>query len=165
MSQTQNKPLAQVIGTAVATGTLVAGSLFSMQAMASGYAATDASAIAAEGKCGGEGKCGEGKCGGDKAKRDAASGQATGKRQHAPMTLAGMDTDKDGRVSRAEFAAAHAGKADKFAAHDGDGDGFVTQAELDAHHAQMKANKDAKAKTEGKCGEGKCGEGKCGGGA
>ena len=99
------------------------------------------------------------------AKRDAASGQATGKRQHAPMTLAGMDTDKDGRVSRAEFAAAHAGKADKFAAHDGDGDGFVTQAELDAHHAQMKANKDAKAKTEGKCGEGKCGEGKCGGGA
>ncbi len=157
MSKTQNTPFAKAIGAAVATGTLVAGSLFSMQAMASGYAATQAPATAAEGKCGGEGKCGEGKCGGDKAKRDAATGQASGKRQHKPMTLSAMDSDKDGRVSRAEFAAAHAGKADKFAAHDADGDGFVTQAELDAHHAKKSA--------EGKCGEGKCGEGKCGGSA
>ena len=68
-----------------------------------------------------------------------------------------MDTDKDGKISRAEFATAHAGKDDKFAAHDADKDGFITQAEMDAHHA------DAKATSEGKCGEGKCGEGKCGG--
>ena len=45
------------------------------------------------------------------------------------------------------------------------GDGFITQAEMDAHHAQMKdAKHDAASKGgEGKCGEGKCGEGKCGG--
>ena len=106
MSKTHNKPLAQVIGTAVATGTLVAGSMFSMQAMASGYASTDASSIAAEGKCGGEGKCGEGKCGGDKAKRDAASGQASGKRQ-----FAAHDTDGDGFISQAELDAHHAKKS------------------------------------------------------
>lgn len=86
----------------------------------------------------GEGKAAEGGCGADK-----------------------MDTDKDGKVSKAEFAAAHDGKDDKFAAHDGNGDGFIDAAEMEAHH---KAGGD-KAKTEGKCGEGKCGEGKCGGGA
>ena len=37
MSQSNNKPVALVLGAAVATGTLVAGSLFSMQAMANGY--------------------------------------------------------------------------------------------------------------------------------
>ena len=154
MSKPQNKPIALAIGTAVATGTLVAGSLFSLQAMASGYMqdAPKAEAKAAEGKCG-EGKCGEGM-----ARRDAASGQATGKRTHKPHTMAGMDTDKDGRLSRAEFDAAHKGMEEKFGAHDGDGDGFITQAEMDKHHADMK-----KAKAEGKCGEGKCGEGKCGG--
>ena len=72
-----------------------------------------------------------------------------------------MDGDKDGRISKAEFAAAHDGKDDQFAAHDPDGDGFISAAEMDAHH---KAGGD-KAKTEGKCGEGKCGEGKCGGSA
>lgn len=171
MSKSQNKHLALAIGAAVA-----AGSLFSMQAMASGYmqdAAKATDAKAAEGKCG-EGKCGEGKCGGDqagkhevKSPRDAASGQASGKRQHKPHTMASMDTDKDGRLSRAEFNAAHQDKtmaqddwneqnAKKFAAHDLDGDGFISQAEMDKHHADMKA------KHEGKCGEGKCGEGKCG---
>ena len=76
-----------------------------------------------------------------------------------------MDTDKDGRLSRAEFDAAHKGSEEKFAGHDGNGDGFITQAEMDAHHAQMKdAKHDAASKGgEGKCGEGKCGEGKCGG--
>jgi hypothetical protein len=58
--------------------------------------------------------------------------------------------DEEGREGRGLFAAAHGGKDDKFAAHDGNGDGFITQAEMDAHHAQMKAG-------EGKCGEGKCG--------
>ena len=150
MSQS-TKPVAQLIGTALATGTLVAGSLFSMQAMAHGYMQDPAPAAkTAEGKCG-EGKCGEGKCGG-KAK------PADGKTAH--HTLAEMDTDKDGRLSRAEFTAAHKGKEDKFAAHDADGDGFITQAEMDAHHA---AKHGAGKATEGKCGEGKCGEGKCGG--
>lgn len=75
--------------------------------------------------------------------------------------MAMMDTDKDGRLSRTEFDAAHKGKEEKFAAHDLDRDGFISQAEMDKHHAAQKG--DAKAPTEGKCGEGKCGEGKCGG--
>ena len=84
----------------------------------------------------GEGaKAGEGKCGMEK-----------------------MDADKDGRVSQAEFGAAHKGDTSKFAAHDANKDGFLSADEL-------------KAKGEGKCGgdkkkaegEGKCGEGKCGG--
>ena len=141
MSRTR-KPLSLVV--AVAAGSLVAGSLFTMDAMAHGYM-QDAkpAAKATEGKCG-EGKCGEGMCGGKQAAPKAA--------HHG---MADMDTDKDGKLSRAEFAAAHGGKDDKFAAHDGNGDGFITQAEMDAHHAQMKAG-------EGKCGEGKCGEVKCG---
>ena len=54
MSQSNNKPVALVLGAAVATGTLVAGSLFSMQAMANGYMqdAPKAEAKATEGKCG-----------------------------------------------------------------------------------------------------------------
>ncbi|RYZ70892.1 MAG: hypothetical protein EOP91_12380, partial [Lysobacteraceae bacterium] len=72
-------------------------------------------------------KAAEGKCGMDKA-----------------------DADKDGRISRAEFDAAHpdAGAA-KFDAIDANKDGFVDAAEHKVH-------------AEGKCGEGKCGEGKCG---
>lgn len=62
---------------------------------------------------------------------------ANGQEMHHGM--ADMDTDKDGRISRAEFAAAHGGKTDQFAAHDGNGDGFITQAEMDEHHAAAKA--------------------------
>ena len=151
------KPAALAFGAVVATGTLLAGSMFSMQAMAQGYMHDDdAKSMTAEGKCG------EGKCGGDKAKREAGGGMASGKRQHHSM--ADMDTDKDGRLSRAEFDAAHKGSEEKFGGHDGDGDGFITQAEMDAHHAAMKVSKEShgKATAEGKCGEGKCGEGKCG---
>lgn len=75
--------------------------------------------------------------------------------------MAMMDTDKDGRLSRGEFDAAHKGKEEKFAAHDLDGDGFISQAEMDKHHAAEKG--ETKVASEGKCGEGKCGEGKCGG--
>lgn len=88
------------------------------------------------------------------AAREAGSGMATGKRMHKPMTMeldkqaqhhtmADMDTDKDGRLSRSEFAAAHGGKTDEFAAHDGNGDGFISQAEMDAHHAAMEAKQEA----------------------
>ncbi|HSD17909.1 MAG TPA: hypothetical protein VLC71_11710 [Thermomonas sp.] len=144
MSQSR-KPLALLVGAAVA-----AGSLFSMDAMAHGYMQDKAAAAkAGEGKCG-EGKCGEGKCGGQAAGKDAHEGGCG---------MAKMDTDKDGRLSRAEFDAAHKGKEEKFAAHDADGDGFISQAEMDKHHSDASAGK---GKTEGKCGEGKCGEGKCG---
>ncbi len=94
------------------------------------------------------------------APQGPAPQRPTAKRMHKPMvgtkdmdkksghhTMADMDTDKDGRMSRTEFAAAHDGKTDEFAAHDANGDGFITQAEMDAHHAGMKEDHDA-AETE-----------------
>lgn len=144
MSQSHKKPVAIAIGTALAGGLMLSGSAFAVTPLAQGYLlgaqdaatpteAATADAKAEEGKCG-EGKCGEGKCGIEK-----------------------VDTDGDGKVSRAEFDAAHPGKGDKFVAMDTNQDGFVDAAEKDAHHAAGKAGE------EGKCGEGKCGEGKCGG--
>ena len=130
----------------LAGAAVAAGSLFSMQALASGYMqdAGKPKAEASEGKCG-EGKCGAGMMGGD-------AKQASGKRAHKPHTLVGMDTDKDGRISRTEFKAAHDGKDAMFAGIDTDRDGFLSQKEFDAHHAAM-----GKGMGEGKCGEGKCG--------
>lgn len=130
------KPVAVAMGTALAGGLLLSGSAFSVTPLSQGYllSAHDAAAAAKAG----EGKCGEGKCG-----------------------IAHLDTDKDGKVSPAEFAAKHPDKADKFASIDGNGDGFIDRAEYDAHKAARKTEK--KADAEGKCGEGKCGEGKCGG--
>ena len=148
MSQSRN-PLALVLGAAVATGAL-AGPLFSMDAMAHGYL-QDLPKAAAEGKCG-EGKCGAGMMGTDKPAKA---------RHEGSCGMAQKDTDKDGRISRAEFAAAHGGKDTMFPKIDTDGDGFISQAEMDAHHASMK--KDGKAAGEGKCGDGKCGVGMGGG--
>lgn len=133
MSQSPRKPVALALGAALA-GLALSPQAFAMTDLAAGYmleAAQDQKAA--------EGKCGEGKCG--------------GKRGH---TIANMDTDKDGAVSRAEFAAMHDGDASRFAQYDTDNNGSISQAELDAAHAAKKAG-------EGKCGEGKCGEGKCGG--
>ena len=119
-----HKPAA--VAVALAGGILLAGSSFAMEPLAQGYllAAQDAAKA-------GEGKCGEGKCGMEK-----------------------MDTDKDGRISRAEFSAAHGGKDDKFGAHDPNNDGFISAEEMKAHHD---AKRGEKAAMEGKCGEGKCG--------
>jgi len=138
MTQSSKKPVAVAIGTALAGGLMLSGSSFAVTPLAQGYLlgaqdAATADAKAQEGNCGGdkakaEGKCGEGKCGLDK-----------------------IDTDKDGKVSRAEFDAAHPDKGDKFAAIDTNGDGFVDQAEHEAHKAASKGD------MEGKCGEGKCG--------
>lgn len=135
MSQS-SKPLTLAISAAIA-----AGSLFSMQAMAHGYLQDAGKAAASEGKCG-EGKCGAGMMtGNDKAAHEGSCGMAK------------MDADKDGRLSRTEFAAAHGGKDDKFATIDTDSDGFISQKEMDAHHAGMKKPAaDGKAATEGKCG-------------
>ena len=139
MSSNSKKPTAIAIGAALAGGLALSGSAFAMTSMAQGYmlsaSSADAAAKAPEGSCGGdkakEGKCGEGKCGMDK-----------------------MDTDKDGRISRAEFSAAHDGKDDKFGAHDPDNDGFISAEEMKAHHDAKRGDK---AAMEGKCGEGKCG--------
>lgn len=145
MSQT-SKQLTLAISAAIA-----AGSMFSMQAMATGYMHDAKPATKAA-------KTAEGNCGGHKA--DAAKADHEGS-----CGMAKMDTDKDGRLSRAEFDAAHKGSKETFASHDADGDGFITQAEMDAHHASMKKGAakpmdDAamkKMQAEGKCGEGKCG--------
>lgn len=144
------KPVALAVGAAFAGGLMLSGSAFSATPLAQGYllGASDTMAAAdkapeascgADKKAGAEGKCGEGKCGMDK-----------------------MDADKDGKISKGEFAAAHDNDDSKFAAHDPDGDGFISADEL---KAQMEGScgADKKAGTEGKCGEGKCGEGKCGG--
>ena len=154
MSKPQ-KPVVVAVCTALAGGVALAGSAFAITPLAQGYllgaqqAQTADAAKDAEGSCGAdmkhaEGKCGEGKCGMDK-----------------------MDTDKDGKISKAEFVAAHDGKDDKFAAHDTNGDGFIDAAEMKAHHegkcGEGKCGSDMK--TDAKAGgmEGKCGEGKCGG--
>jgi len=74
-----------------------------------------------------------------------------------------MDVDKDGKISTAEFGAAHKGDTSKFAAHDTNKDGYVTADELKAHKGaegkcgDEKAADPKKADMEGKCGEGKCG--------
>jgi len=144
MSKTSTKPVAAALGAAIA-GLALSGSAFSMQPLAQGYmlgAAAGDGHAAGEGKCG-EGKCGEGKCG-----------------------MAKMDADQDGRLSQAEFAAAHDGDASRFAAHDPDGDGFITAEEMAAHRAkkaEAEAPAAAPAGDKAAMGEGKCGEGKCGG--
>ncbi len=133
------KPTAVAIGAALAGGLVLSGSAFAMSSLAQGYmlsaSSTDSAAKSPEGSCGADHKAGkkagEGSCGMEK-----------------------MDTDKDGRISRAEFSAAHDGKDDKFGAHDPNGDGFISAEEMKAHHD---AKRGEKAAMEGKCGEGKCG--------
>lgn len=141
MSKPHVKPVALAI--AALGGIALSGSAFAMQPLASGYMAAG-SAIAAHAPEQGDeaaAKAGEGKCGMSKA-----------------------DTDGDGRISAAEFAARHPDKdAAYFGTIDTNSDGFVDKAEHDAHHADKAG--DGKAAQEGKCGEGKCGEGKCGGAA
>ena len=133
----------------LALGAAIAGSLaamstaqanpFAVTALASAYMAGDGDTK------GTEGKCGEGKCGGSMAKKPAKP--AAAKATEGQCGMAQMDSDKDGRISRAEFAAAHKDKAAEFDGIDADHDGYITQAEMDAHHAAMK-----KAGGEGGCG-------------
>ena len=133
MSKSNVKPVALAVCTALG-GLALSATAFASQELASGYMAS-ASAAAGD-KAKEEGKCGEGKCGMDK-----------------------VDTDKDGKVSQAEFTAAHPDKAANFATMDANSDGFIDEAEHKAHKAEGKCGDDKKA------GEGKCGEGKCGGAA
>src|SRR5690606_19254805 len=100
------KPAVVRLGTALAGGLLLSGSSFAVTPLAQGYMAGAPEAAAAkaqEGSCGGDkAKAGEGKCGLDR-----------------------VDTDKDGKVSRAEFDAIHPDEGEKFTAMDANGDGFV----------------------------------------
>ena len=147
----QKKPVAIAIGAALVGGLTLAGSAFAMQPLASGYMA--ASASVAEGACGADKKAGEGSCGGDKAKAEGKCGEGK-------CGMDKMDTDKDGRISQAEFAAAHDNDSSMFGAHDTNKDGFIGADEMKAHmEGKCGGDKaaDKKAGMEGKCGEGKCG--------
>lgn len=154
MSNTK-KPVALAIGATLAGGLMLSGSAFASTQLAQGYllGAQDAttSEKAKEGSCGGD-KAKEGSCGGDK--------KAEGKCGEGKCGIAKADTDKDGKVSRAEFTAAHPGKEAKFDSIDTNKDGSVDEAEAKAHH-EGKCGADKKAGEKGA--EGKCGEGKCGG--
>ena len=129
MSSKMKSPLA--LGAALVGGLVLTGSAFAMQPVSTGTMVS--ASAAAEGSCGAE----------YKAKKAADMKAAEG-----TCGVAKMDTDKDGKVSSAEFGAAHGGDTSKFASHDTNADGFITADEVKAHH-------------EGKCGEGKCGGGAC----
>jgi uncharacterized low-complexity protein len=144
MSQNR-KPVALAIGATLASGLMLSGSAFASTPLAQGYllGAQEAAPVdkAKEGSCGAD-KAKEGKCG-----------------------VAAMDSDKDGKVSRAEFDAAHADKAAMFDEIDTNKDGFMDADEGKAHHEGRcgsdkkagDAESGAKSGMEGKCGEGKCG--------
>ena len=149
------KPVAIAIGAALVGGLTLAGSAFAMQPLSSGYMV--ASASVGEGACGADKKAAEGSCGGDKAAK------AEGKCGEGKCGMDAMDADKDGRVSRAEFAAKHKDADTNFAMHDADSDGFITAAEMKATEGKCGGDKAAQPAAEKKAGmEGKCGEGKCG---
>jgi len=139
--------LAATLGAAGAA--TAADSPFGMQSMDKGYKVAEAPT----------GKCGAGKCGGKAKASEAVCG--AGK-----CTVDKMDTNKDGKVDKAEFTKHHEAM---FGLIDANKDGKVDDAELTKWQGQ--AANAIKAK-EGKCGEGKCGakpaakpaEGKCGAG-
>ncbi len=118
MSQLNSKTSKTVV--LVAGAALAGGLALSGSAFAMTDLASGYMVSAGEGAKAGEGKCG----------------------------IAKMDTDKDGKVSQAEFGAAHNGDTSKFATHDANKDGVLTADELKAKKGD---------KMEGKCGEGKCG--------
>jgi uncharacterized low-complexity protein len=140
-----NKPAAITLGTALAGGLVLSGSAFAVQPLAQGYLLGAQEAGQAMMK---EDKAKEGKCGVDV-----------------------MDTDKDGKVSRAEFDAKHMDKSERsqFDQMDANKDGFVDATEGKMHmEGSCGGDKKAGADKRGgehKAGEGKCGEGKCGGSA
>jgi len=142
MSNNHSKPASLALCTALVGGLALSGSAFAMKSLSQGYLVSAGEPAPAAKAA--EGKCGEGKCGIEKA-----------------------DSDKDGKVSRAEFTAAHADKAAMFDSIDTSKDGFIDAAEHKAHHdskggegkcgADKKAGDDKAGHAEGKCGEGKCG--------
>lgn len=155
------------IAIAVSTALLLSGSAFASTHLSQGYqlgADTVIDAKGAEGSCGGD-KGAEGKCGGDKG--------AEGKCGEGACGMDKMDTNKDGKISKAEYDAAHKNGGGDFAKHDTNKDGFISAAEMKATHhegkgaegkcGEGKCGGEAAAAPEKKAAEGKCGEGKCGG--
>lgn len=134
----RNNPRNTTVGTlGVALAGLVLGSsAFAAQPLAQGYMVA-ASHVTAEGKCG------EGKCGAAEAKPTAkktAEGKC-GEGQCGDVRFAATDTDKDARVSRAEFLAVVPNGSAAFAKKDVDGDGYISEKEAyDSVKAVYNAN-------------------------
>jgi uncharacterized low-complexity protein len=144
----KTQPTALAIA-ALAGGLALSGSTFAMQPLAQGYMV--ASTDVAEGSCGG--KTAEGSCGADKKAK--STNTADTKAGEGQCGMAKMDADKDGRISKSEYAAAHDNDDSKFAAHDANQDGYISADELQAHMGGSGGA--GKMMEEGKCGEGKCG--------
>lgn len=162
-----HKPIAVALGTALAGGLALSGSAFAINPLAQGYLLGAQQAVPAAADKAKEGSCGASMKMGEQAAPHADMAKAEDKCGEGKCGMQQMDTDKDGRISSAEFAAAHGGDVGKFTAHDTDHDGFISASEIKS----MRGGKSH----EGKCGdgnkmgadkaamEGKCGEGKCGG--
>ena len=108
-------------------GLVLSGSAFAMQPLAQGY-------MAAAGHATAEGKCGEGECGGARAGTSAPSANKAaegkcGEGKCGDDHFAQVDTDRDGRVSRAEFLAASPERIAEFPKKDANGDGFIAKQE------------------------------------
>ena len=138
------------IGATALAGSIATANPFEMNQLSSGYQGTVQGEMGAKGE---EGKCGEGKCGAKMEKKGASEGKCGEGKCGSGMKdgegkcgMEMIDTDKDGKVSKEEFMAAH---EKIFAAKDTNKDGF-----LDA--SEMKAK-------EGSCGGDKAKEGSCGG--
>jgi uncharacterized low-complexity protein len=158
MSQKFNRnAFALAIGATALAGSIATANAnpFEMNSLNSGYQGVVQGEMGAKGE---EGKCGEGKCGAAMEKKGKAEGKCgegkcgagkkDGKASEGKCGMEMMDADKNGKVSKAEFMAAH---EKMFAKHDANSDGSIDADEM------------KKAK-EGACGgDKKGGEGKCGG--
>ncbi|CAD5109529.1 HvfA family oxazolone/thioamide-modified RiPP metallophore [Zestomonas carbonaria] len=141
---TLSKTTLGMIGVALSGGMFLANTAFAVQPLAQGYLSAGIQVAQA-----GEGKCGEGKCGGS-ASDDKAS-QAEGKcgegkcgeGKCGDASFSRTDTDKDGRVSRAEFLAVAAKRASAFDKIDTDHDGYISEAEA---HEFLRATYEANGK-------------------
>jgi uncharacterized low-complexity protein len=136
MSQKLNKnTFALAVGATALAGSMAVATAnpFEMNQLPSGYQLGAQGEMGAKGS---EGMCGEGKCG-----------------------AAMMDADKDGKVTKEEFMAAH---EKMFAEKDKNSDGVLDADELKAGEGKCGEGKCGGDKAA-KAGEGKCGEGKCGG--
>ena len=166
MTPSHKTPVAIALGTALAGGLVLSGSAFAITPLAQGYllgaqqAASAAADKAKEGSCGGD-KAKDGACGADKSDLQAKHAEGT---CGEGCGMQKMDADKDGRISSAEFAAAHEGDSSRFGAHDPDHDGFISADEMEAMHPDQSGDDRKPDASAGKAAmEGKCGEGMCGG--